>query len=244
MSRLWLVPFVLLTVGCGADHRSPTPPNGPAAVPSAPTVNVTVNRATTVGIRVAVLETITRVRGSAINEAPALQIIAQAVADEALAGTLKWPEVLPALKARVKAKRPISGGFGVGATKVLDPKNVDAARMKHAVDPKNKHLGLAVVSGTVPGDAKPHHIVVYVAAEALRTFGQDASDVCIGAGHTVTPGPKAPVCCAGLTAISCDRPDAKGICDAKCVGGSICAACGNGRCGNGENVCNCPADCK
>lgn len=244
MARLSLVVLVALLAACGTDRPSVTPPAAPSTAAARVVVNAEVNRATTVTIRAAVLDSIARIRGSEITESPALQAIAQEVADETLAGKLKWPEVLPALKSRVKAKRPISGGFGVGATKVLDAKNVDAGRMKHAIDPANKHIGLAVVTGVIPGEAKPHHVVVYIAAQALREFGQDASDVCIGAGQPVASTPGAPACCAGLTAIGCDQPAADGTCSAKCLGASICAACGNGRCGNGENSCNCPADCR
>lgn len=52
-------------------------------------------------------------------------------------------------------------------------------------------------------------------------------------------------CCDGLEKIDYTaRPDGEGNCRTV-VGwtGSICAKCGNGICGKGENKCNCPKDC-
>jgi hypothetical protein len=67
---------------------------------------------------------------------------------------------------------------------------------------------------------------------------------CVGAGGSIPVVPNAPSCCPGLAPIGCDRPDAAGQCQGGCVGASVCAACGDGVCGPGENVCNCPADCR
>jgi len=54
-------------------------------------------------------------------------------------------------------------------------------------------------------------------------------------------------CCSGLDTISLDRPDeskrSKNGCTWGTVGGVICAACGDGACGLGENICNCSKDC-
>jgi len=66
---------------------------------------------------------------------------------------------------------------------------------------------------------------------------------CAKEGESVPVVPGAPSCCAGLAQISCDRPDSSGNCQYGCAGGSICANCGNGVCGEGENKCNCPKDC-
>ncbi len=67
---------------------------------------------------------------------------------------------------------------------------------------------------------------------------------CVGAGGSIPVVPNAPSCCPGLSSISCDRPGADGRCQGGCVGASICAQCGDGACGAGENVCNCPDDCR
>lgn len=64
------------------------------------------------------------------------------------------------------------------------------------------------------------------------------TETCIQEGKSVTPKGQ---CCAGLKAIAnvhvpdCSRPK-----------GAICTACGNGTCDEkaGENICNCPQDCK
>lgn len=61
-----------------------------------------------------------------------------------------------------------------------------------------------------------------------------------GQSHAVTPG--AARCCSGLAEINCSTPDNEGNCQ-QCEGSVICAQCGNGICGPGENKCNCPEDC-
>ena len=62
-----------------------------------------------------------------------------------------------------------------------------------------------------------------------------------GDSHGVYPG--APSCCPGLNGIGCGGPDDDGLCLLECTGGTICSFCPNGRCGPGENICNCPQDC-
>ncbi|MEA3343531.1 MAG: hypothetical protein U9Q92_05160 [archaeon] len=73
---------------------------------------------------------------------------------------------------------------------------------------------------------------------------EDCPSKCAGEGESVPVVLGAPECCEGLTKIGCEKPDNNGICPTEpCVGASICAKCGNGVCGNGENKCNCPEDC-
>jgi hypothetical protein len=51
-------------------------------------------------------------------------------------------------------------------------------------------------------------------------------------------------CCPGLKKISADMGvDAQGVCRQAIDGGVVCAKCGDGKCGIGENKCNCPSDC-
>ena len=51
-------------------------------------------------------------------------------------------------------------------------------------------------------------------------------------------------CCQGLKKISADiSADAEGVCRPRIDGGVVCAKCGDGKCGIGENKCNCPSDC-
>ncbi len=69
-----------------------------------------------------------------------------------------------------------------------------------------------------------------------------SSAYCIGEGQSVGIYPGAAMCCSGLSLISCSSPGVGGACS-PCVGASICANCGNGVCGPGENKCNCPQDC-
>jgi len=51
-------------------------------------------------------------------------------------------------------------------------------------------------------------------------------------------------CCEGLRAISCEGPDASGACKQTKCATFLCAKCGDGSCGAGENSCNCPEDCR
>ncbi|MDO8524503.1 MAG: hypothetical protein Q7R99_02650 [bacterium] len=62
-------------------------------------------------------------------------------------------------------------------------------------------------------------------------------------------GKKNDICCKGLTGIDDVSPNPfDGGCMGPISGGLggsfVCAACGNGVCGTGENQCNCSADCK
>jgi hypothetical protein len=50
-------------------------------------------------------------------------------------------------------------------------------------------------------------------------------------------------CCPGLTAVPPNQPDVNGNCGQTLLGASICTKCGDGSCGKGENLCNCPVDC-
>lgn len=65
---------------------------------------------------------------------------------------------------------------------------------------------------------------------------------CVPEGGSAAVIPDAPECCPGLVKIPCGGPAADGTCPG-CDGASICAHCGDGACGLGENICNCPADC-
>lgn len=51
-------------------------------------------------------------------------------------------------------------------------------------------------------------------------------------------------CCPGLKKIAGNMGvDADGVCHPAIDGGFVCAKCGDGKCGIGENKCNCPSDC-
>ena len=73
---------------------------------------------------------------------------------------------------------------------------------------------------------------------------EDCADAeCVAEGDAVAVVPGAAECCPGSAPIPCDAPDADGVCMFGCVGAMICADCGDGVCGSGENDCNCPLDC-
>lgn len=81
--------------------------------------------------------------------------------------------------------------------------------------------------------------------ETSQSCPQDcvAQPACVSEGGSIPVIPNAPSCCANLSPIGCDRPDAGGNCQPGCVGATICAKCGDNTCGPGENKCNCPQDC-
>ena len=77
--------------------------------------------------------------------------------------------------------------------------------------------------------------------------------VCAGEGERLSAKAETVRCCPGLTRIEAEKPvqallpgspetrmecRREGPPDIK-----ICTACGDGRCGVGENRCNCPRDC-
>jgi len=81
-----------------------------------------------------------------------------------------------------------------------------------------------------------------------RTPGVDC--LAEGTGDTTSPfghaaGAAPAMCCAGLTAL--DTYDAALMAAGRCIlskgGRFTCARCGDGRCGSGENWCNCARDC-
>ncbi len=75
------------------------------------------------------------------------------------------------------------------------------------------------------------------------------SSTCVGEGKSYATGPYPPnsnitiaKCCEGLTAVSVSFVGDTGICATQ-TDSSMCTKCGNGECGLGENICNCPKDC-
>jgi hypothetical protein len=80
-------------------------------------------------------------------------------------------------------------------------------------------------------------------SENICNCPSDCKENCVKEGGSVPIVPNAPKCCAGLTGIGCNTPDSSGNCNQNCVGASVCAKCGDGICGIGENKCNCPQDC-
>jgi hypothetical protein len=81
-------------------------------------------------------------------------------------------------------------------------------------------------------------------SETMTVFVREYfSQACVQEGETYSVHPASPGCCPGLSPISCSSPDASGNCQ-PCLGASVCAKCGNGVCGEGENRCNCPQDCQ
>jgi hypothetical protein len=78
-------------------------------------------------------------------------------------------------------------------------------------------------------------------------------DACVMAGDELDGKVICAACCAGLVRVphlvvgASVPPPMDGLpdgCDAAGAESSfVCTACGDGACGDGENVCNCPADC-
>jgi hypothetical protein len=67
---------------------------------------------------------------------------------------------------------------------------------------------------------------------------------CVPAGGQLEGKDICALCCGSLERIDNSAPDAQGNCQpTNPPSVLICAACGDGMCGVGENRCNCPADC-
>ena len=91
-------------------------------------------------------------------------------------------------------------------------------------------------------------LLVYLPFFCLCTGNVKVDDVtCLGEGK----GGGSPIlskldlgCCPGLKKIAGNMGvDAEGVCHPAIDGGFVCAKCGDGKCGIGENKCNCPSDC-
>jgi hypothetical protein len=66
--------------------------------------------------------------------------------------------------------------------------------------------------------------------------------VCSGEGEVISLLDPEQVCCPGLDMIEVSEPTPGGLC--MTVGDmAVCTYCGDGACGLGENICNCPEDC-
>ena len=73
---------------------------------------------------------------------------------------------------------------------------------------------------------------------------EDCVEDCVEEGGVVPVIPDPLACCPGLELISCEMLGENGECMPGPLGcGGICARCGDGECGEGENPCNCPDDC-
>jgi len=107
-------------------------------------------------------------------------------------------------------------------------------------------LGLAAAAcPAAPADGLRGRACVGAAGEAP---GADcvppallAGPACRGEGQDIE-GKDAGRCCAGLAAIAESRPEG-GECRAAPPSVQVCARCGDGVCGPGENRCNCAEDC-
>lgn len=66
---------------------------------------------------------------------------------------------------------------------------------------------------------------------------------CIGEGEMFEAKVLCAFCCDGLSQISLDETSSDGCVSNAPPSMLLCAACGDGACGTGENECNCPEDC-
>lgn len=102
-----------------------------------------------------------------VADAPALQALAQRVADAVLAGSLPWKQAIPTLMDTIRTERPVRGGFGAGGFTTADPSQIDLDKIRHALDPKMKHIGLGVAAGPLPGGGAPRYVIMYIVAEKV-----------------------------------------------------------------------------
>jgi len=76
-----------------------------------------------------------------------------------------------------------------------------------------------------------------------QVFGNQQSVSCVKEGELLPTAGQLD-CCSGLTSLSrVDKYDSSCNFISGPLGYLVCAACGNGVCGTGENKCNCPQDC-
>ncbi|MCB9550642.1 MAG: hypothetical protein H6705_01785 [Myxococcales bacterium] len=119
-----------------------------------------------------------------------------------------------------------------------------------AVDMAGPDVAVDVAVSDMASDMSPDGMAADMALADMASPDMASPDMalpdmgeCAGEGESVPVVPNAPPCCEGLEAISCDRPGPDGVCMEGCAGAVICADCGDGRCGPGENACNCALDC-
>lgn len=76
---------------------------------------------------------------------------------------------------------------------------------------------------------------------------RSAIPACSGEGQ-LQHGKSLQWCCEGLSAVPRTQPtdgsvDGIACRDVELMAGNVCTYCGDGKCGSGENRCNCPKDC-
>ncbi|WP_437800534.1 hypothetical protein [Sorangium sp. So ce693] len=123
------------------------------------------------------------------------------------------------------------------------PASPDGAAPARSPDAATVQLGPRGPAGTVPvlRPRRPQ-------CDCLPGYVQQADGSCAAlASHCSGEGGMASsksftTCCPGLTPIeSMERVD--GACVTTAPDAHLCARCGDGACGAGENDCNCPGDC-
>jgi hypothetical protein len=102
--------------------------------------------------------------------------------------------------------------------------------------PARRDVGPAIVSAEV----EMRTWILLIAAGCAEGAACKAE----GEGYDVKALIEGP-CCEGLTAANTSEgPDADGACQVNDLNpAKVCIACGDGACGEAENVCNCPDDC-
>lgn len=94
---------------------------------------------------------------------------AQALADAALAGQTKWPEVVPTLMQQVRDGKLVRGSFAAGALTAVALDSAPLADEANALAPEMSVIGFGVAGGPLPGGGAPRYLIVYLVAQALPT---------------------------------------------------------------------------
>lgn len=122
-------------------------------------------------VRDLIHQRLTTKRGNGVADNARLQAIAQKVADDVMAGRIEWKQAIPTLMEVVRTEKPVRGGFGAGGFTTADPATAELEKMRHAVDPMMKHIGLGIASGPLPGGGAPRYVIMYIVAERLPSDG-------------------------------------------------------------------------
>lgn len=136
-----------------------------------------------------------------------------------------------------------AGGGGPGDAGHLALDGVHDAALDVAEDVTPDATSDALIQGDgIAGDIP---LLDTLELDAQLDLGPGEADAgpCTPEGGVLAAGGVGGTCCGAAQPIGCEAPNLLGLCVLPCLGGTVCAQCGDDQCGPGENQCNCPEDC-